>query len=178
MLPLHDCKVETQKKRKKKNEKKDSPKFRICGSLRVFFSGFFGYFSVFCGTFSFFIRFSSVRTSTRNSRHSKIMSTMRSWEAKNCLVSRLVPIKPSKCLIKATYHDQQDSLNKNPFNQSKWAKVEKPKKKPVPYLKFAVVFYTRCRITNLIHEKVSIHIELCYLTLLGRRSLSIPLPVT
>ena len=124
MLPLHDCKVETQKKRKK-NEKKDSPKFRICGSLRVFFLGIFRFFVVLFR----FIRFSSVRTSTRNSRHSKIMSTMRSWEAKNCLVSRLVPIKPSKCLIKATYHDQQDSLNKNPFNQSKWAKVEKPKKK-------------------------------------------------
>ena len=59
--------------------------------------GFFRYFSVFCGTFSVF----SVWTSTRNSSHSKIMSTMRSWEAKNCLITHLMPKKPCKCLIRA-----------------------------------------------------------------------------
>ena len=48
-----------------------------------------------------------------------------------------------------SYFNQQEPLNKNPFNQSKLAKMEKPKKpkkneknrkKPVPNLKFAVAF--------------------------------------
>ena len=52
-----------------------------------------------------------------------------------------------------SYLNQQEPLNKNPFNQSKLAKMEKPKKteknqkktekkpkKPVPNLKFAVAF--------------------------------------
>ena len=42
-----------------------------------------------------------------------------------------------------SYFDQQEPLNENPLNQSKLAKMEKPKKnrkKPVPNLKFAVAF--------------------------------------
>ena len=53
-----------------------------------------------------------------------------------------------------SYYNQQEPLNENPFNQSKLAKMEKPKKtekknrkknkkpkkKPVPNLKFAVAF--------------------------------------
>ena len=46
-----------------------------------------------------------------------------------------------------SYYNQQETLNKNPLNQSKLTKMEKPKKKtkktekkPVPNLKFAVAF--------------------------------------
>ena len=53
--------VATQKNKKKpkKTEKKNSPKFEICGSVRFFrffsaFFGFFRYLSVLCGTFLVF----------------------------------------------------------------------------------------------------------------------------
>ena len=80
--------------------KKTSPKFEICGGVRFFsvFSVFYGFFGFFSGIFGFlwyFFGFSlSVRISTRNSSHPKIMSTMRSREAKNCPITHFMPIKP------------------------------------------------------------------------------------
>ena len=61
------------------------------------------------------------------------MSTMRSrsWDAKSCLIIHLMPIKSCQCLMNS-YYNQQEPLDKIPLNhdQSKFAKVEKPKKKP------------------------------------------------
>ena len=103
-----------------------------------FFFGFFGIFRFLWYFFGFFC----LNFGKKNSSHSQIMSTMRSCGAKNCLIKHLMPIKPCKCLIKATYHNQLEPLN-NPLNQSKLAKMEKrekTEKKPVPNLNFAVVF--------------------------------------
>ena len=77
-------------KKPKKTEKKTSPKFEICGSVRFFFR----LFSVFSGIFRYFFglnfdkKFQSFKNHVNN-------------EAKNCLITYLMPIKPCKCLIKA-----------------------------------------------------------------------------
>ena len=109
-------------------------------------SGFFGYFSVW--------------TSTRNSSHSKIMLTMRSWEAKNCPIKHLMPREPCKSLIKFKFEKTEDyskfqiwhcffcsglvvlvghkSFNLKLLWPTRTTKLEQ--KKTVPNLKFAVVF--------------------------------------
>ena len=106
--------VATQKKPKKteknrKKPKKTSPKFEICGSVRFFsffsaffgffrffsvFFGFFRFFSVYCGTFSVFFGLNFDKKFQSFKNHVNI-------EAKNCLITYLMPIKPCKCLIKA-----------------------------------------------------------------------------
>ena len=95
-----------QPKKTEKNEKKPVPNFKFAvafGFFRFFFRyfsvffGIFWLFSVFCGTFSVFFGLNF----DKKFQHSQIMSTMRSREAKNCLITHFMPIKPCKCLIKA-----------------------------------------------------------------------------
>ena len=73
-------------------------------------------------------RFFSVWTSTRNSSHSKIMSTMRSWEAKNCLITHSIHIEPCKCLIKAIIRTLQEPVKQVKIGQN--GKTERNRKKP------------------------------------------------
>ena len=73
------------------------------------------------------------------------MSTMRSWEAKNCLITHLMPIKPCKCLIKAfiTNKNHLTRTRKTSQKLPKWKNRKKMKKRPkipVSNMKFAVVF--------------------------------------
>ena len=131
----------------KKNRKKPVPNLKFAVAF-----GFFSVFSVFFGFFRFFVvlfRFFSVCTSTRNSSHSKIMSKMRSREAKNCLITHFMPIKPCKCFIKAIITNKSHLTRTRLTSQNwpKWKnrkknrkKPKKNRKKPVPNLKFAVAF--------------------------------------
>ena len=124
-LQTKKTKKKTDKNRKK--PKKTSPKFEICCSLR-----FFGVSRYFFGIFRFLVvYFLSVWISTKNSSHSKIISTMRSWDAKNCLaIPTPNAYKTLQLISYKSYYNQQEPLNQNPLNQSKPAKMEKPKKNP------------------------------------------------
>ena len=147
-----------------KKTEKTSPKFEICGSVRffsVFFSvffGFFRFFSVFCGIFRFFsvflwyffgffgLNFDKKFQSFKNHVNNEVLGGQ---ELPNNILNAYKALKMS-C---KSYFNQQEPNNENPLNQSKLAKMEKPKKtekkpkktkknrkKPVPNLKFAVAF--------------------------------------
>ena len=75
------------------------------------------------------------------------MSTMRSREAKNCLITHFMPIKPCKAILTNKNHLTRTRLTSQ--NWPKWKNRKKPnitkknrknRKKPVPNLKFAVAF--------------------------------------
>ena len=138
----------------KKNRKKPVPNFKFVVAFvffPVFFSvffgffGFFRYFSVFCGTFSVFfgLNFDKKFQSFKNHVNNDVLGGQ---ELPNNTLNAYKALQMSY----KSYYNQQEPLNKNPLNQSKLAKMEKPKKnrkkpkktekKPVPNLKFAVAF--------------------------------------
>ena len=139
-----------QPKKTAKNRKKTSPKFEICGSVRFFF-GFFRFFSVFFGFFRFFVvlfRFFSVFFGLN---FDKKFQSFKNHVNNEVLGGQELPnntpnaYKAQQMSYKS-YYNQQEPLNKNQLNQSKLAKMEKPKKteknrkKTVPNLKFGVAF--------------------------------------
>ena len=94
--------VATQIKPKKKR-KKNSPKLKFAVAFGFFvFCGifrFFSVFSVFRGTFSVFYGLNFDKKFQPFKNH--VNNDSRSWEAKNCLLTHLMPKEPCKCLIKA-----------------------------------------------------------------------------
>ena len=95
------------------------------GIFRLFsvFFGFFRYFSVFCGTFSVFFglnfdkKFQSFKSHVNN-------EVLGGQELPNNILNAYKALQMS-C---KSYFNQQEPINENPLNQSKLAKMEKPKK--------------------------------------------------
>ena len=126
-----------QPKKPKKNRKKTSPAFEICGSVRFFFVffrfffGFFGifrFFSVFCGTFSVFfgLNFDKEFQSFKNHVNNEVLGGQE-------LPKNILNAYKALQMSYKSYYYQKEPLNKKPLNQSKLkknGKTEKNRKKP------------------------------------------------
>ena len=105
-------------KKKPKETEKTSPKFEICCSLR-FFCFFFGFLWYFFGFFG--LNFDNKFQSFKNRVNNEVL---RGQELPNNTFNAYKAVQMSY----KSYFNQQEPLNKNPLNQSKLAKMEKPKK--------------------------------------------------
>ena len=115
----------SQLPKKTKETEKTTPKFEICCSLRGFFR-FFRPFSVFFGFlwyfFGFFgLNFDKKFQSFKNRVNNEVLGGQ---ELPNNTFNAYKAVQMSY----ESYFNQQEPLNKNPLNQSKLAKMEKPKK--------------------------------------------------
>ena len=131
-IVLYYCMLGAATQKNRKKTKNTSPKFEIRGSLRFFrfFFPYFSFFSVFfgfCGIFSVFFR---------SELQQEIPAIQKSRQQREVLEGQELPnntlIHAYKALKMSykSYYNQQEPLNKSPLNQSKLAKMEKPKKKP------------------------------------------------
>ena len=124
-----------QPKKTEKKRKKPVPNlkfevafgfFSVFSAFFRFFSGFFGIFrfiSVFCGTFSVFfgLNFGKKFQSFKNHVNNEVLGGQ---ELPNNILNAYKALQMSY----KSYYYQKEPLNKKPLNQSKLAKMEKPKK--------------------------------------------------
>ena len=115
--------VATQKNRKKPKKPVPNLKFAVAfGFFSVFF-GIFRFFSVFCGTFSVFFgrNFDKKFQSFKNHVNNEVLGGQE-------LPNNTLNAYKAQQMSYKSYYNQQEPLNKTRINQSKLAKMEKPKK--------------------------------------------------
>ena len=112
-------------KKTEKKRKKPVPnlKFAVAFGFFRFFFGIFRYFSVYCGTFSVFfgLNFDKKFQSFKNHVNNEVLGGQ---ELPNNILYAYKALQMSY----KSYYYQKEPLNKKPLNQSKLAKMEKPKK--------------------------------------------------
>ena len=143
----------TKKKRKKPKKPVPNLKFAVAFGFFVFFFGFLWYFFGFFGL-NFDNKFQSFKNRVNN-------EVLRGQELPNNTFNAYKAVQMSY----KSYFNQQEPLNKNPLNQSKLAKMEKPKKTSPKFeicgsLRF---FWEAIPLPKFIHPTIQICQKCCWI---------------